>query len=80
MQPRPFAGQQVSHDDLSQQGVTQLVAVLVRPGHQQLVADRSAECLHQGLTLQAGDVGEQPVGDPPASHRHHRKDLPGQLR
>ena len=79
MQPRPFAGQQVGLDDLSQQGVAQLVAVLVRPGHQQLVGDRGAQCLHQGLVFQAGDLGQEPVGDPPASHRHHCKDLPCQL-
>ena len=79
MQPRPFAGQQVSLDDLSQQGVAQLVAVLARPGHQQLVGDRGAQCLHQGLVFQAGDLGQEPVGDPPASHRHHCKDLPCQL-
>jgi hypothetical protein len=79
MQLRPFAGHQVGLDDLSQQGVAQLVAVLVRPGHQQLIGDRGAERLHQGLVLQAGDRGQELVGDPPASHRHHRKDLPCQL-
>jgi hypothetical protein len=79
MQPRPFAGHQVGLDDLTQQGVAQLVAVLARPGHQQLIGDRRAERLHQGLVLQAGDLGQEPVGDPPASHRHHPKHLPCQL-
>jgi hypothetical protein len=79
MQPRPFAGHQVGLDDLTQQGVAQLVAVLARPGHQQLIGDRRAERLHQGLVLQAGDLGQEPVGDPSASHRHHPKHLPCQL-
>jgi hypothetical protein len=77
--PRPFAGQQIGLDNLSQQGVAQLVAILVRPDHQQLIGDRRAERLDQALVLKAGDRGHEPVGDPPASHRDYLEHMPSRL-
>ena len=51
MQPRPFAGHQVGLDDLSQQGVTQLVAVLAR--HPDVAQDEVGERLDQRFGLRA---------------------------
>jgi hypothetical protein len=71
MQPRPFAGQQVGVDNLPQQRVPDLVALLTRPGHQQLVRDHNPERLGQILVVQAGDARQEPVGHLSASHRKH---------
>jgi hypothetical protein len=43
VQPGPLAGQQVSVDDLAEQGVTNIVAILAGHRDQQLVGDRGPQ-------------------------------------
>jgi hypothetical protein len=76
VQPSPFAGQQVSVDDLAEQGVTDVVAVLAGGRDQQLPGDCGPQRLDQGLVVEADDGGQQPVGRASAGHRHHRQHLP----
>jgi hypothetical protein len=40
VEPDPLAGQQVGRDDLAEEGMAELVAVLARLDHQELVGDR----------------------------------------
>jgi hypothetical protein len=77
VQAGPLTRQQPSVDDLPQQGVAELVAVLTR--HQQLVSHHLAQRTVQLPFVQAGDGGQQRMRDLPASHCRHPQDLPGRL-
>jgi hypothetical protein len=66
-------------DNLSQDGMAELVAVLLRPGHQQLVSDHDPQRLEQVLVVQAGHADQEPMGHALASDRSHGKSLLGAL-
>jgi hypothetical protein len=79
VEPGPLARQQIGVGDLLEQSVAELVAVLTRPGHQQLAGHRLPQRLVETPIVQAGDGGQQPVRGPPADHRGYPQDLPGRL-
>jgi hypothetical protein len=79
MQPGPFPGQQVSVDHLTDQGVTDVVAVLAGLGHQQLAGDPLPQRLDQHAVVQAGHGGQQTVGDLATGHRDHLEHRLGRL-
>jgi hypothetical protein len=78
VQAGPLTRQQTSVDDLPQQGVAELIAVLTR--HQQLVSHHLAQRTVQLPFVQAGNSGQQRMRDLPARHCRHPQDLPGRLR
>ena len=59
--------------------MTELVAVLLRSGHQQLVGDHDPQRLKQLLVVQARHAGQEPMGHPLASDRSHGKYVLGAL-
>jgi hypothetical protein len=79
VQSGALAGQQAGVDGLLEQGVAKLVAVLTKPGHQQLLGHRRPQRLGLFPIAQAGDGGQQPMGHPPAGHRGRPEHVPGRL-
>ncbi|MCF0097132.1 hypothetical protein B0E54_06001 [Micromonospora sp. MH99] len=78
VQPGVLAGQQLVVHGLADQGVPELV-VAVRVGHHQLGGDRGAQRVLQLGLGQAGDLGEQTVGEAGAAGRRDPQHPLGRL-
>ena len=73
----PFAGEQVGEDRFVQQGMAELVVLLV--GDDQVLGHRRTQAVGEIRFTDVGDDGEQLVGDPAASDRGGAQDPLGVL-
>ena len=79
VQPHLLARQQVAVDRLLEQGMAEGVAPGGGVDHEHPSVDRLAQALLQVGLGQAGDLGEQRVGHPPAGHRRRPQHPLGRL-